>query len=109
MGGGHFKTPKELEERGKSVRGGSGPSEEQKKVCQALQEVADQIGSGTHLAHSELTHVLVQCAYAERPVAMAWARQQYPYTFPIIGGVKVEHLKSNAEVCCPSSGTAVLR
>jgi aryl-alcohol dehydrogenase-like predicted oxidoreductase len=109
MGGGHFKTPKELEERGKSVRGGSGPSEDQKKVCQALQEVADQIGSGTHLAHSELTHGLVQSAYAERPVAMAWARQQYPYTFPIIGGVKVEHLKSNAEVCCPSTGTAVLR
>lgn len=53
MGGGHFKTPKELEERGKTVRGGSGPSEDQKKVCQALQEVADQIGSGTHLAHGE--------------------------------------------------------
>jgi aryl-alcohol dehydrogenase-like predicted oxidoreductase len=29
---------------------------------------------------------------------MAWARQQYPYTFPIIGGVKIEHLKTNVEV-----------
>lgn len=31
-------------------------------------------------------------------VAMAWARQQYPYTFPIIGGVKIDQLKSNVEV-----------
>lgn len=53
MGGGHFKTPKELEERGKSLRGGAGPSEDQKKVCQALQEVADEVGAGTHLAHSK--------------------------------------------------------
>jgi hypothetical protein len=29
---------------------------------------------------------------------MAWARQQYPYSFPIIGGVKIDHLKSNVEV-----------
>jgi hypothetical protein len=53
MGSGHFKSPKELEERGQSLRGGAGPSDEQVKVCKALQEVADEVGSGTHLAHSE--------------------------------------------------------
>jgi hypothetical protein len=52
MGSGHFKSPKELEERGKSIRGGAGPSDDQLKVCKALQEVADEVGSGTHLAHS---------------------------------------------------------
>ena len=52
MGSGHFKPPKELEERGKSLRGGAGPSDDQVKVCKALQEVADEVGSGTHLAHS---------------------------------------------------------
>jgi hypothetical protein len=52
MGSGHFKSPKELEERGKSIRGGAGPSEDQLKVCKALQEVADEVGSDTHLAHS---------------------------------------------------------
>lgn len=52
MGSGHFKSPKELEERGKSLRGGAGPSDDQVKVCKALQEVADEVESGTHLAHS---------------------------------------------------------
>jgi len=81
MGGGLFKTPKELEERGDTTRGGNKPSEEQQAVCKALEEVANEIGQGTHLAH----------------VAMAWCRQMYPYCFPIIGGTNIEHLKSNIE------------
>ena len=101
MGSGHFKPPKELEERGQSLRGGAGPSEEQVKVCKALQEVADEVGSGTHLAHSKPNppiSVGYQRTALTYVVAMAWARQQYPYSFPIIGGVKIDHLKTNVEV-----------
>lgn len=65
MGSGHFKSPKELEERGKSIRGGAGPSDDQVKVCKALQEVADEVGSGTHLAHSMFSYHIVNDAHEQ--------------------------------------------
>ncbi|KAI0925122.1 hypothetical protein AcW2_005804 [Taiwanofungus camphoratus] len=51
---------------------------EQRKVCQALGKVAQEVGTKDITA-----------------VAIAYVMQKTPYVFPIIGGRKVEHLLSN--------------
>ncbi|KAI0943501.1 hypothetical protein AcW1_002650 [Taiwanofungus camphoratus] len=51
---------------------------EQRKVCQALEQVAKEVGA------SDITSV-----------AIAYVMQKTPYVFPIIGGRKVEHLMTN--------------
>jgi len=53
---------------------------EQRKVCQALEEVAKQVGA------KNITSV-----------AIAYVMQKTPYVFPIVGGRKVEHLHDNIE------------
>lgn len=70
MGGGLFKTTKELEERGDSTRGGGQPNEEQKEVCKALEEVAEEVGKGTHLTHSELSSHLHRTGISLRLAAL---------------------------------------
>ncbi|KAF5317539.1 hypothetical protein D9619_013221 [Psilocybe cf. subviscida] len=55
-------------------------SPEEKKVCQALEKVAKEVGT---------QHITA--------VAIAYVMQKAPYVFPIIGGRKVEHLLANAE------------
>ncbi|ORY35569.1 putative aryl-alcohol dehydrogenase [Naematelia encephala] len=77
LGQGKFKTPQELEKR--SLRGGAKPTEEQIKLSKALQEVAEEIGNGATLTG----------------VALAWARQNMTYCFPILGGTNIDHLKAN--------------
>jgi aryl-alcohol dehydrogenase-like predicted oxidoreductase len=60
---------------GKSADGRSAvpPTDAAKKVSAALEEVADQLGVESVTA-----------------VALAWVMQKYPYTYPIIGGRKVQ-------------------
>lgn len=55
-------------------------TEDQRKVCLALEKVAEEVGTKSIQA-----------------VAIAWAMQKVPYVFPIIGGRKVEHLHQNIE------------
>ncbi|KAK0213832.1 hypothetical protein IW262DRAFT_334251 [Armillaria fumosa] len=49
------------------------------KVCRALEKVAAEVGVGSNI----------------RAVAIAYVMHKTPDVFPIIGGRKVEHLKSN--------------
>ncbi|KAK0231794.1 Aldo/keto reductase [Armillaria nabsnona] len=51
------------------------------KVCRALEKVAAEVGVGSNI----------------RAVAIAYVMHKTPNVFPIIGGRKVEHLKSNIE------------
>ncbi|KAI0073950.1 Aldo/keto reductase [Panus rudis PR-1116 ss-1] len=55
-------------------------TEDQRKMCTALQKVADEIG-----------------AKSLNAVAIAYVMQKVPYVFPIIGGRKIEHLHQNLE------------
>ncbi|KAI0356959.1 Aldo/keto reductase [Trametes cingulata] len=55
-------------------------TEDEKKVCRALEEVAKQVG-----------------AKSIQAVAIAYVMQKTPYVFPIIGGRKVEQLEANIE------------
>jgi len=80
MGQGQFKSAEDLAKKG--LRGGATEqSAANKKICDALEEVAKEIGGNTKLAH----------------VGMAWARQMYSATFPILGGTSIEHLQSNID------------
>ena len=53
---------------------------DERKVCQALEKVAQEVG-----------------AKSLNAVAIAYVMQKTPYVFPIIGGRKVEHLEANLE------------
>ncbi|KAL6301950.1 Aldo/keto reductase [Sparassis latifolia] len=53
---------------------------DEKKMCDALEEVAKQVGAKNITA-----------------VAIAYVMQKTPYVFPIIGGRKIEHLQANIE------------
>jgi aryl-alcohol dehydrogenase-like predicted oxidoreductase len=87
VGGGKIRTDAEEERRrttGEQGRKIFGPewerTEDEKKVCKALEEVAKQVGTESITA-----------------VAIAYVMHKTPYVFPIIGGRKPEHLKANIE------------
>lgn len=84
LGGGKFQTKKAMEERKKNNEGlrsigGSGEQSEQEvKMSEALEKVANEIGDVSITA-----------------VALAYVMQKTINVFPIVGGRKVEHLKDN--------------
>ncbi|KAJ7499849.1 Aldo/keto reductase [Mycena latifolia] len=87
LAGGKFRTDAEEEKRratGEKGRALINPewerSETEKKMCQALEKVAGEVGTTSITA-----------------VAIAYVMQKVPFCFPIIGGRKVEHLLSNVE------------
>ncbi|TFK36185.1 NADP-dependent oxidoreductase domain-containing protein [Crucibulum laeve] len=55
-------------------------NETERKVCQALEKVAEEVGA-KHITS----------------VAIAYLMQKVPFVFPIIGGRKIEHLLANVE------------
>ena len=56
-------------------------SEGERKLCQALEEVAAQVGAGTTI----------------QAVAIAYVLHKAPYVFPIVGCRKPEQLQANIE------------
>jgi len=85
VGGGRFQTKKQLEAKKKAGEGirsmmGSEQTEGEKKISEALEKVAGEVGVESITA-----------------VALAYVMQKTPNVFPIIGGRKVEHLKQNIE------------
>ncbi|KAF8646255.1 hypothetical protein AX16_007311 [Volvariella volvacea WC 439] len=87
LAGGHIRTDEEEEkrkqtgEKGRDVFGmGWERTPDEKKMCQALEVVAKQVGA---------KHITA--------VAIAYVLHKAPYIFPIIGGRKAEHLLSNIE------------
>ncbi|KAI0827463.1 Aldo/keto reductase [Trametes gibbosa] len=87
LAAGKIRTDEEEERRrqtGEKGRTISQPNwertEDEKKVCKALEEVAKQVGASNIQA-----------------VAIAYVMQKTPYVFPIIGGRKVEQLEANLE------------
>lgn len=83
LGGGHFQTKKQIEERNKSGEGvrklRGEQSEEDAKISAALEKVAAEHGSDVSIT----------------AIALAYVMQKAPNVFPIIGGRKVEHLHDN--------------
>lgn len=77
LGGGKLKSPKAL--RAHDVRGQKATDAEI-ALAEALQAIADDIGATVP------------------GVALAWARQKYEHLIPLVGGHKIEHLKSNIEM-----------
>lgn len=92
LGQGKFKTPEELKAKA-ALRGGRPPTEKDIQICQVLQEVADEIGGGVHLAHSESSRTDMRRPLT--PVGLAWARQMMTDCVPVLGGTSIEQLKSN--------------
>jgi len=85
LGAGKIRTDEEEERRretGENGRQGANweRTEEERRVCLALGEVARQVG-----------------AKSIQAVAIAYLLHKTPYVFPIIGGRKVEHLHANLE------------
>ncbi|PCH40477.1 aryl-alcohol dehydrogenase [Wolfiporia cocos MD-104 SS10] len=86
LAGGHIRTDEEEERRrqtGENGRTTLGPWErtpDEKKMCDALGVVAQQVGAKSITA-----------------VAIAYTMHKAPFVFPIIGGRKVEHLQANIE------------
>ena len=87
LGAGKIRSDEEEERRKKSGENGRAQpgtswerSPDERKVCLALEKVAQEIS-----------------AKSLNAVAIAYVMQKTRFVFPIIGGRKVEHLKSNLE------------
>jgi len=87
LGGGKIRSDAEEARRRESGEKGRtlvGPdwerTEEERKVCLALEQVAKEVGVESITA-----------------VAIAYLLHKTPYVFPIIGGRKIEHLKQNIQ------------
>ncbi|CAJ2512589.1 Uu.00g056040.m01.CDS01 [Anthostomella pinea] len=83
MGAGKFQSKEAIEERkrkGEPLRSirGSEQSEDEVKISEALCNVAAEHSSESPTA-----------------IALAYVMSKYPYTYPILGGRKVEHLRDN--------------
>jgi aryl-alcohol dehydrogenase-like predicted oxidoreductase len=77
IGGGKFRTKKQLEEGG---RGTQNRTENEIKMAEALEKVAQEHGIESPTA-----------------IALAWLLQKTPYVFPIIGTRKVENMLDNTQ------------
>jgi aryl-alcohol dehydrogenase-like predicted oxidoreductase len=96
LGGGKFKTKKEIEERkarGEGLRSilSSDQSEEEAAMSTALEKVASEHGIKSLTA-----------------VALAYVMAKAPNVFPLVGGRKVEHLKENIKALSLRLTTAQL-
>ncbi|KIY71678.1 Aldo/keto reductase [Cylindrobasidium torrendii FP15055 ss-10] len=87
LGGGKLRTDEEEKQReasGEQQRVFYGPewkrNEKEREVSRALEKVAQDIGAKSIAA-----------------VAIAYVMQKTPYVFPVIGGRKIDQLKSNIE------------
>lgn len=78
LGRGAFMSPEEYEKKAEGRKAG-GQSENAKKVSAVLDKLAKEKGT------------LITS------IALAYVRHKSPYVFPIVGGRKIEHLKSNIE------------
>ncbi|KAL4928903.1 aldo/keto reductase [Aspergillus undulatus] len=80
LGGGKFKTAEARKAaQGDSSNRGAELSEQDVKISDALEKVANRKGGTLHA------------------IALAYVMHKTPYVFPIIGQRKVEHLKANIE------------
>lgn len=86
MGGGMFQSKKQLEERRKnneslrSLMGNGEQGESEARISAALEEVGEEHGG-----------------VGPQAIALAYVMAKTPNVFPIVGGRKVEHLKSNVQ------------
>ncbi|KAL3417534.1 norsolorinic acid reductase [Phlyctema vagabunda] len=82
LGRGLFGTEEELAQKAASAEGrkGAGPTEKSKKISAALEKIAKVKGNVPITS-----------------IALAYVMHKYPWVYPIVGGRKVEHLKSNIE------------
>ena len=105
LGGGHIRSDAEEEKRRKTGEGGRtiiGSWErtpDEKKMCDALEVVAKQVGT-EHITAGESPSA--SCKHGRNltckfTVAIAYTMHKAPYVFPLIGGRKTEHLLANIE------------
>ncbi|KXG54346.1 uncharacterized protein PGRI_074900 [Penicillium griseofulvum] len=85
LGGGHFQSAKQIEERKKTGEGlrkvfGSEQSEQERLISEALATVAAEHGIESVTA-----------------IALAYVMCKVPNVFPIVGGRKIEHLHDNIQ------------
>jgi aryl-alcohol dehydrogenase-like predicted oxidoreductase len=85
LGGGHFQTAKQVEERKKTGEGlrntmGAEQTEEERRISEALATVAAE-----HGIESVTT------------IALAYVLCKAPNVFPLVGGRKIEHLHDNIQ------------
>ena len=79
LGRGNFRTAEAFEQEKKEGRQMGGPNDKVKAISGVLEK----------LANAKSTAVT--------SVALAYVMHKAPYVFPIVGGRKIEHLKSNIE------------
>ncbi|KAJ5922479.1 aryl-alcohol dehydrogenase AAD14 [Penicillium verrucosum] len=85
IGSGHFQTAKQLAERnakgeGLRLMAGEEQSEEERRISEALSQVASEHGIESVTA-----------------IAIAYVMSKTPNVFPVVGGRKVEHLHDNIQ------------
>jgi aryl-alcohol dehydrogenase-like predicted oxidoreductase len=117
VGGGKFQTKKQLEAKKKAGEGlrsmmGSEQTEDEKKISEALEKVAGEVGveSITAVALAYVMQVCFSPPFSPFPLFFIIPHfslqfpthhlthpQKTPNVFPIIGGRKVEHLKQNIQ------------
>jgi aryl-alcohol dehydrogenase-like predicted oxidoreductase len=105
LASGKFRTDKEEQrrresgEKGREFMSGSWErTEDEKKISQALEKVAKEVGASSITAgtfgSAMITMFMLMMA---NTVAIAYLMQKTPYVFPLVGGRKVEHLYGNLE------------
>jgi aryl-alcohol dehydrogenase-like predicted oxidoreductase len=75
-------------------------TEEERKVCLVLEEVAKEVGVESITSGALASPQYMSGSRAERmhwPVAIAHLLHKTPYVFPIVGGRKVEQLRQNVQ------------
>ena len=79
-------------------------TEDQRRVCRALEEVAQQVGAKSIQAGAWFTgngagdsEMLIRSSEHSLTVAIAYVMHKTTHVFPIIGGRKVEQLEANIE------------
>ncbi|KAJ5447388.1 hypothetical protein N7445_002209 [Penicillium cf. griseofulvum] len=85
LGGGHFQSAKQIEERKKTGEGlrnvfGDEQSEQERRISEALATVAAEHGIESVTA-----------------IALAYVLCKVPNVFPLVGGRKIEHLHDNIQ------------
>lgn len=107
LGGGKFQTKKALAERKKaneqlrSIIGPGEQTEQERKISDALEEVAKEVSltqSRSSIRLKRGTDAATQHNIESiQAVALAYVMAKTPDVFPIVGGRKVEHLKDNIQ------------
>jgi aryl-alcohol dehydrogenase-like predicted oxidoreductase len=103
LAGGKFRSSKEETQRAESGEGGRTlagdwhKGQREIQLTEKLEEIAREFGDDVDPTAGEVFpfRIISILELSKTPVAIAYLMHKTPFVFPIIGGRKVSHLKSN--------------